>query len=91
MSTIQLGSNSIIDIPLDPPADMEAFFIFGIHKSGSSLLNAIFVDICQILDIPCIPIPELAFEQGIPTEKWDNCSSSTSTIFSLTIFKLLCL
>ncbi len=59
---------------------MYSFFLFGIHKCGSSLLNKIFVDICRILDIPCVPIPELAFEQGISTEKWDNCSSLTSTI-----------
>lgn len=80
MSTIQLGSESIINIPLEKAADIEAFFIFGIHKSGSSLLNKIFVDICRILDIPSVPIPELAFEQGIPTETWDNCTSLNSTI-----------
>lgn len=80
MTTIQLDPKSVIDINLEPPADIEAFFIFGIHKSGSSLLNKIFVDICRVLDIPSVPIPELAFQQSIPTEAWDNCTSLNSTI-----------
>lgn len=80
MTTIQLDPKSVIDITLEPPADIEGFFIFGIHKSGSSLLNKIFVDICRILDIPSVPLPELAFQQSIQTKAWDDCTSLNSVI-----------
>ena len=80
MPTVNLHPSSVIDIPLQTPAAIDAFFLFGIHKCGSSLLNMIFVDICGILDIPSVAIPELAFEQGIPTETYDNCLALNSTI-----------
>ena len=80
METIQLDSQSTIDITLETPADIHAFFIFGIHKCGSSLLNKLFVDICRILAIPSVPIPELAFQQGIPTKDWENSTSLNAVI-----------
>ena len=80
MTTVLLDSSSTIEINLDKPAAIDAFFIFGIHKCGSSLLNKLMVDICRINQIPDVPIPELAFEQSIPTEAWDNCADLNSTI-----------
>ncbi len=80
MNVVELNSQSKINISLEPPSDVEAFFIFGIHKCGSSLMNKIFVDICRILDIPSLAIPEIAFAQGIPTEVWDSSSSLTSVV-----------
>ena len=80
MTTVSLDSSSTIEIQLEQPAAIDAFFLFGIHKCGSSLLNKLFVDICRINQIPDVPIPELAFQQGIPTEAWDNCTDLNSTI-----------
>jgi hypothetical protein len=80
MNAVSLNSSSTIEIQLDPPAAIDAFFLFGIHKCGSSLLNKLFVDICRINQIPDVPIPELAFQQSIPTEAWDNCTDLNSTI-----------
>jgi len=80
MNNIQLDSTHAIKIKLDKPAAIDAFFLFGIHKCGSSLLNSIFVDICRVNDIPDFPLPEMAFEQGIPTEAWDNCTAFNSII-----------
>lgn len=80
IKTISLDTKTTIDITLEEPAAREAFFIFGIHKSGSSLLNKLFVETCRILDIPSIPIPEFAFHQGISLEDWDNCSALNSVI-----------
>lgn len=80
MTTVLLNSSSTIEINLDKPAAIDAFFIFGIHKCGSSLLNNIMLDICRINQIPDVPIPELAFEQSIPTEVWDDCADLNSTI-----------
>jgi hypothetical protein len=80
MPTINLDRASVIDIPLETPAPIDGFFLFGIHKCGSSLLNKLFVDICRILDIPSVAIPELAFAQSIPTESWDACTALNSAI-----------
>ena len=80
MTTVLLDSSSTIEINLDKPAAIDAFFIFGIHKCGSSLLNKLIVDLCRVNQIPDVPIPELAFEQSIPTEAWDDCADLNSTI-----------
>jgi hypothetical protein len=71
MVGIRLNESTVLNIPLEPPAPIDAFFIFGMHKGGSSLLNAIFYDLCELLQIPSIAMPELAFEQGIPSHIWE--------------------
>ena len=80
MTTVILDSSSTIEIQLDKPAAIDAFFIFGVHKCGSSLLNKLMVDICRINEIPSVPLPELAFQQSIPTEAWEDCTELNSAI-----------
>ena len=80
MAIVSLDSSSKIEIQLNKPAAIDAFFIFGVHKCGSSLLNKLIVDICRVNQIPDVPIPELAFQQSIPTESWENCTDLNSTI-----------
>lgn len=72
MTTIELNDSCTINIPLSEPSSIEAFFLFGLHKCGSSLLNKIFVDICRAKQIPYISIPEIAFKQGIATNVWNG-------------------
>jgi len=72
MTEIKLNNSQTIDIPLKEPASIEAFFLFGLHKCGSSLLNKIFVDLCRAAKIPFISIPEIAFKHGIPTKVWED-------------------
>ena len=80
MPVIKLNDDSSLDIALGEPALIEAFFLFGLHKCGSSLLNKIFVDVCKASKIPHISIPEAAFKQGIPTSIWDGNESLNEMI-----------
>lgn len=80
MPKIKIDDSHILDIPLDPPAPIESFFIFGINKCGSTLINKIFIDICNRVKIPCISIPFLAFKQGIPEEIWVKHKALNSII-----------
>ncbi len=80
MPKIQLDDSQILDISLEPPAAIESFFIFGIHKCGSTLINKIFTDICHQLGIPCVAIPRIALQQGIPPGIWGKCEALNSII-----------
>lgn len=80
MTQVELNDSCAINIPFENPASVEAFFIFGLHKCGSTLLNKIFVDICKHCEIPSISIPEIAFKQGMPTHLWEKCQSLNSIV-----------
>lgn len=80
MPQVELDNSHILDIPFEKPTDIKSFFIFGLHKCGSTLMNQIFIDICSQLEIPCIAIPYLAFKQGIPGGVWGKCEKLNSLI-----------
>ncbi len=80
MPQIKLDDSHTLDIPLEPPAPIESFFIFGIHKCGSTLINKIFSDICNHIKVPCIAMPFLAFQQGIPDEIWSKSETLNSIV-----------
>lgn len=80
MSKIELVDSQILDIVIEEPADIQSFFLFGIHKCGSTLMNKIFVDLCLKLQIPCIAIARAAFQQGIPDPVWGRSENLNSII-----------
>lgn len=80
MVLIKLDDSCNLDVQIKEPSSIDAFFIFGIHKCGSSLMNKVFVDICDSLEIPGISIPEAAFQQGIPTPSWETDKALNSII-----------
>ena len=80
MPELKLNNNCTINLSLSEPASIEAFFLFGLHKCGSSLLQKIFVDVCTELQIPDISIPEAAFKQGISTPIWSGNESLNDVI-----------
>jgi hypothetical protein len=80
MSKIKIDDAHVLDISLEEPADIESFFIFGIHKCGSTLMNKIFTDICNQIEIPCVSIPPIAVQQGIVAKIWENCEALNSLI-----------
>jgi hypothetical protein len=80
MVSIKLDDSYTLDIPIPDSASKDAFFIFGLHKCGSSLMNKVFVDVCRSVRIPSISIPEVAFKQGIPTKLWETNDDINSVI-----------
>jgi hypothetical protein len=80
MPTIQLDESTVLEIPMPEPANIKSFFVFGIHKCGSSLLDNIFVKVCKLKNLPHINIPVLAFDQGIMSEVWQSSSLLNSLI-----------
>ena len=59
--------STMITIPL--PGDFESFYVFAMHKSGSTLLNNMMVKVLQATGIPQMAISELAFLAGLPENK----------------------
>ena len=59
-----------IDVPR--PADLDSFFVFAMHKSGSVLLNNMIRDVCNYKNIPFINIPTCCFNNGIRFGVLDN-------------------
>lgn len=57
------GKKIKIDIPAKNAID--SFFIFGIHKSGSTLITKIFKDICDVKNIAALSIDEYLFSLGV--------------------------
>lgn len=77
---ITLDDSTVLSIPLEEPASTPAFFLFGLHKCGSTLMNLIFKDICSELNIPSISIPHLASEKSIPVQAWNRCEALNSVV-----------
>ena len=65
MHQIVLKNGKKIEIDFPPNKNINSFFIFGIHKSGSTLITKVFKDICKSLGITFISIDEYLFGQGI--------------------------
>jgi hypothetical protein len=51
---------------LDEPQDIQSFYLFAMHKSGSVLINRMISQSLSIARIPQIPLSELAFQAGLP-------------------------
>lgn len=80
MPTIQLNESIVLDIPMPESANIESFFLFGLHKSGSTLLDKIFTKVCLLKNLPYISIPSLTFQQGIPDRLWESNNLVNSLI-----------
>jgi len=54
------------EIRIPSPADLESFYLFAMHKSGSTLLNKMMNSALILANIPQIAIPDVAFAAGLP-------------------------
>ena len=63
-----------LTVSIKTPKDRESFFLFGVHKSGSTLLNAIVSDVCRRAGIPTINLPLACFEKNININKKENAT-----------------
>lgn len=69
---INLHNNKLINTSINNiNSNIDAFFIFGLHKSGSTLLNSIFKEICSEAQIGQIALEEILFSKGIPPKEVD--------------------
>lgn len=68
---LKTTDGQVAEIELSPPADIESFFVFCLHKSGSSLLNAMLNEICRLAGVPSFRPQELAFKHGFDVDSWD--------------------
>jgi hypothetical protein len=54
------------EILIPDPADIDSFYLFAMHKSGSTLLNKMMNSALMLARIPQIAIPDVAFAAGLP-------------------------
>ncbi len=56
-------------VPLSLPATQhrgkDSFFILGLHKTGTTLLNAMMKDLTAVVDVPFVDLPGMLYEKGI--------------------------
>lgn len=61
---IEMTDGKQVPFLMPSPSNQDSFFIFSIHKSGSTLLNNILVDICKKSKINYIDIEGTLFRYG---------------------------
>jgi 2-polyprenyl-3-methyl-5-hydroxy-6-metoxy-1,4-benzoquinol methylase len=57
-------NNKTVSIEIPEPGNFSSCYIFGIHQSGSTLINRIFKDVCRELKMPFVAPEEQLFSQG---------------------------
>jgi len=65
---------------IPPPADRSSFFVFGVHRSGSSLLNRIFHLLCDRADVPDFSLPDQLFRAGVGDDVLAGCTNLQAVI-----------
>ena len=61
-----------MSIQLPPPGDFESFFVFALHKSGSTLLNNMLAEVLAATGMPQVALSELLFSAGLPENEIIN-------------------
>jgi hypothetical protein len=59
-------------IVLPRPGDFASFYVFALHKSGSTLLNNMLIEALDYAQVPHIALSELAFAAGLPENEVTN-------------------
>ena len=54
-----------VEICLGPPAQIDSFFIFSLHKAGSTLLNQMMRSVCGVLNVPVFEPEVEEFRNGV--------------------------
>ncbi len=54
-----------LDVELQPPANTDSFYLFSIHKAGSTLLNSMMQVVCDRLGIPVFAPEVIEFDNGL--------------------------
>src|SRR6516165_2196103 len=60
------AGETTINIP--SPGDFRSFYVFAMHKSGSSLLNKMLDTALMRAGVPQIAIPDVTFAAGLPDD-----------------------
>lgn len=66
------GDGQRVEFELGPAADIDSFFVFSMHKTGSTLLNEMLVEVCELAGIPIFTPEQVEFRNGLPIGKLDE-------------------
>ena len=73
------GKGLTVKIP--PPAPIDSFFVFSLHKCGSTLINNMIVDVCNYLKISWLDLEGTVFKHGyMPVHLKGDLSSLFSKV-----------
>ena len=67
---LETVSGEVVEFELGAPADIDSFFVFCLHKSGSTLLNTMLAELCEIAGVPIFEPEVLEFQNGFPLGTW---------------------
>ncbi len=77
---VQLANGRRIDFCLGAPAGAEAFFVLGVRKSGSSIMNSMLAPLGKINGYDFIDVGGHFFKQDVPEEAWRTDQAALSLL-----------
>jgi hypothetical protein len=60
------------DKNLDDASLPDSCFVFGLHKSGSTMMHKMVREVCEQAGIPGVNIPGVGFSEGVRPEEWSS-------------------
>ena len=63
---LETKDGTVLETELDPPGDVDSFFVFSLHKAGSTLLNNMLHAVCRMKSIPIFEPEIVEFKNGVP-------------------------
>ena len=68
---LEAADGSDVAFEIGPAANIESFFVFSMQKTGSTLLNNMLVDACEIANVPVFAPEQIEFRNGLPLGELD--------------------
>ena len=63
---VKASDGTEVAFEIGPAANIDSFFVFSMHKTGSTLLNQMLADVCQIANVPLFCPEMIEFRNGLP-------------------------
>ena len=74
MTVITYNDKKIFRLPKSKSPEINSVFFMSVHKSGSTLLNNMVRDLCEILEYEYTDIQSFYFNKGIPDRSIPTCT-----------------
>jgi len=66
MTSIKYKNETIYTLPKSKSPDLQSAFFFSVHKSGSTLMNNLIKNICDLSNKEFVDIQSFYFNEGVP-------------------------
>jgi len=78
MSNIKYKNKIIYSLPESRSPDIDSVFFLSVHKSGSTMMNNLIRNVCELVDYEFVDIQSFYFNEGVPDT---DIPANTKNIF----------